>query len=383
MQQEHLHGLYFPYVHFRDESFLKQSLLYWESLGRILPASSPEMAAPSTTLQILEHELKFLDVLQPQVEVENVATSFLSLVQTFGLELVARYTVTETLPHITEIFAEDLSPGLESALIELRLAVPSPQTPGAVLVHNHLARLYMTSVAREVAARHNLHPVTDNLRDFVAIGAGSVQEMAQVLLAEENILVDEASEAVHGPRRRLAYVALETSVPRKLAKVEIETLINFRRSYARELFALRHSIQSLVDAAGRIQNLDDSDGVQKQLETLYLDGPAQHLMGLRANLLTWGVETVPGVLVAQVIVEDEAEAETHLGPSDSGEPEIISAAHGALAFSLMPIRPLAPLELSPRLTVGASAYYLPTEENAKPQLTLVGLNRLAAVLALQ
>jgi hypothetical protein len=34
-------GLYYPYVHFRDEQWLKAAALYWPGLARVVPTGFP------------------------------------------------------------------------------------------------------------------------------------------------------------------------------------------------------------------------------------------------------------------------------------------------------------------------------------------------------
>ena len=34
-------GLYYPYIHFQDEGWLKTAALYWDSMGRIVSIDTP------------------------------------------------------------------------------------------------------------------------------------------------------------------------------------------------------------------------------------------------------------------------------------------------------------------------------------------------------
>jgi hypothetical protein len=34
-------GLYYPFIHFKDEQWLKLSALYWDKMARIVPAKYP------------------------------------------------------------------------------------------------------------------------------------------------------------------------------------------------------------------------------------------------------------------------------------------------------------------------------------------------------
>ena len=376
MAQKH-YGLYYPYVQFRNESWLKLALLYWDHLARILPDG--DSGRDSETVRALRQELGFVDDLAPSAEVVKIPASFLDLIQDYGLELIGRYHVSDGQSGLVQILVGDLSPRLHSSLIESRLAVDCLDAPGKLLVHPHLAKVYMTALAREVATRHDLHPVTDSRRDFVSMAGTSVTEIAQVLLAEENVIIDEASHSEPSQFRQVGYLAIETLLPKNLAALPLQSLVNFRLSFGRELAAFRETVSRLALGAGKMRDLDDDGAVEEQLEALFDRGLGRALTLLNAHLNQWDIETVSGSLAIQVPVFNPGQgAEQAL----SGD-KVVEAAQGALAFSRFAIQSYASLERSPLLEPTLTPYLVPVEEWLKPRQLVQRVSAQAKILALR
>lgn len=70
-------GLYYPYIHFRDEKWLKAAALYWPSLGRVVPAGYPVLDSPMVTR--LNEGLRFVHDVDPAVAARAVADDFLDV----------------------------------------------------------------------------------------------------------------------------------------------------------------------------------------------------------------------------------------------------------------------------------------------------------------
>ncbi len=73
---EYGYSLYYPYIHFHDEKWLKLAALYYDGLGRIVPQGFEPN--DSHTASVLRGELNFIRDLPPDVaEVDLVASEFL------------------------------------------------------------------------------------------------------------------------------------------------------------------------------------------------------------------------------------------------------------------------------------------------------------------
>lgn len=98
-------GLYYPYVHFRDEQWLKAAALYWPALARVVPTGFP--VADPDVVKALRDELDFVTDVDPAGAAVAVAPGFLKAVEDHGPALRQRFladTGTRSLHH--QNFAE-------------------------------------------------------------------------------------------------------------------------------------------------------------------------------------------------------------------------------------------------------------------------------------
>lgn len=87
-------GLYYPYIHFRDEAWLKSTLLYWDRMRRIVPEADVDQAqrGDSATVRQLEAE-GFVEDVIPVQQMNAVGKDFLQLIERHGDQLVERYGI--------------------------------------------------------------------------------------------------------------------------------------------------------------------------------------------------------------------------------------------------------------------------------------------------
>jgi hypothetical protein len=71
-------GLYYPYIHIRDEQWLKLAALYWPRLARVLPHDFP--VPDSETVRTLVDELDFIMPVEPGPTAAAVAPRFLEVI---------------------------------------------------------------------------------------------------------------------------------------------------------------------------------------------------------------------------------------------------------------------------------------------------------------
>jgi hypothetical protein len=85
-------GLYYPFIQFRSDSWIKTAALYWDRLGRIVPeAASPD---DSEVVRNLRGEIDFVADLRPtHHRVWNLSARFEDLIENRGPELRRRYGV--------------------------------------------------------------------------------------------------------------------------------------------------------------------------------------------------------------------------------------------------------------------------------------------------
>src|SRR4051812_29243664 len=75
-------GLYYPYIHFKDDAWVKLSALYWEHMARIVPEGYA--VHDSDTVKRLSGELNFVHDLKPGPEKETVGKEFNDFIRKYN-----------------------------------------------------------------------------------------------------------------------------------------------------------------------------------------------------------------------------------------------------------------------------------------------------------
>jgi hypothetical protein len=84
-------GLYYPHIHFRHDEWLKTSILFWDSIERIVPMGYPPTDSP--TVVELQDKGLVASVFPRPGDLRKVAAPFEHLLATRGDELRSRYAV--------------------------------------------------------------------------------------------------------------------------------------------------------------------------------------------------------------------------------------------------------------------------------------------------
>src|ERR1700730_15642603 len=84
------HGLYYPYIHFQNEGWLKVAALYWDGMYRIVP---PEMLTnDSDEVKRLEQG-GFISRVHPYGAAQEIAAPFRELLQSRGNALKEKFGI--------------------------------------------------------------------------------------------------------------------------------------------------------------------------------------------------------------------------------------------------------------------------------------------------
>ncbi|AVH56531.1 MULTISPECIES: DUF6236 family protein [Streptomyces] len=129
-------GLYYPYINFRDERWLKTAALYWPQLARIVPARFP--TTDSDTVRALAEELDFIVPVEPASSTLGVSSAFLDVIAAHAEDLRQRYGAAAG-PHPRSpayLHRDEVAAEVREALFDAGIAVPSRGTrfsePGVV-----------------------------------------------------------------------------------------------------------------------------------------------------------------------------------------------------------------------------------------------------------
>ncbi len=233
-------------------------------------------------------------------------------------------------------------------------------------MHPRLAFVYMEALAEQMALARNLRPVTDNVRDHVAIGEYTLVRLAQALL-ETDITQPHllgAAPAAGEIERQMASIALQSVLPQNIASIPIEKIIQLRGQHRAELNAFQTHIHEFVAKLDTIQQVNDPRAINAHLEVAYERELKPQLDDLKKCMKSLAIETVIGVLNIKVTLPPflaSAGAALHLAPISP-----IVAGAAAVACSVFPVFQQKRAEIYEKVHASPTAYLLYAQEGLTP-----------------
>jgi len=304
-------ALYYPFIHFRDDSWVKLSALYWNKLNRIVPHSYA--TSDSETVKALapcienirpdwvrpefgDHFAKFILEFSPQLR------------RKYGLELLDSWqsVSAERLPppaggasgtdaRLSYVFFEKLRGELLRLLIDSRLAVADQQDPRWIGMHPELTRVYMTAFAEQVAGERGLNLLTDVVTDHVAAGGWTMERLAEVLLGESLQATTQ-----HEVESATAFVAFRTVLPAHIDQIPAERILEFRAKHLKDLGAFQTYLSGFVEKRPWLSEIEDRFMLERRIQEEYEREVLPKMNDLRAKLHDSGIDTINSVLSIQV-----------------------------------------------------------------------------------
>jgi hypothetical protein len=255
-------ALYYPFIHFRDEAWVRAAALYWDELGRIVPYGGYGFRdAPSITAL---RDAKFIAEFEPDGADYDVSQAFASLVDEWKGPLKERYSVDEpraegaetteffvpdgTDPTLAYVNVDKMHPSLRELLEREHLA-DMDQRPGWAGMHPRMVAVYMTALAQVMASQKAAFPMTDETIDYVSVSGPDVEHIARALL-EDVALPKRTARDVE---EAMVSVAIESVLPSRLADMPIDEVIDLRNRYAPHRVRFQDGMGKLV---GQLSHLE-------------------------------------------------------------------------------------------------------------------------------
>jgi Family of unknown function (DUF6236) len=300
-------GLYYPFIHFRDEAWLKLTCLYWDRMGRIVPAEYG--LRDSRTVREFKDGNYVVDY-QPGGDAQaETARVFQKVVAVYGERLVNRYglhlasewpdepsTVYSRAARfgnakLAYIFSPKLSAGLIEDLVALGLAEQGGRRdPRWIGMHPRLGAVYMTALAHRMATRRSAVPVSDDLLSHLAIGQATMDGMVEALLGDDEAVSASSRQA----QILMADLAIRTVAPSNLENIPARKLIAFRQRYAKERAAFQDQVHSMV-ATLATQNIAEPEALEDHLRVEYDKLLQPHIDDLGQRLRGAGIDTTTAI----------------------------------------------------------------------------------------
>ncbi|MGW1679529.1 DUF6236 family protein [Saccharopolyspora sp. NPDC002376] len=320
-------ALYYPYIHVRDDTWMKYAALYWPKMGRLRPRNYP--VRDSVVARTLQSELGWLVDVPPNQAAHIVQGDFLEFVEEhasklrerFGLHGESRWPVrpAESFmnvssgggassagvvpgdaagsvsegpvlnPRLSYVHLSKVFPRLTESVIESGLAVEVEGRGGRWLgMHPELASVYLCVLTEQVAAQNHLHPVTDQILPHAAASDWNVERLAEALLGERL-----SSGGTPGdPLGTFVLMAFETVVPANLASVPVEKIVEVRQRFGAELDAFREYVTSQVEQMTGIEDVRELTVFQEHVRNEVQRTVSRQLADLRERLRSVGLESV-------------------------------------------------------------------------------------------
>lgn len=292
-------GLYYPYIHFRDEAWLKTAALYWPSLARIVPLGYP--THDSLTVETLRDELDFVIDVEPGPATVETASLFRRLLADHAADLRKQLkstsndirwegvSVREAPPGVAYIHVTKMAEILRHELEDCGLLVDGDRHGRRSEWHGgrsewvgmdaRLGAVYMCVLAEHIARRNVLRPTTDQVELQAAVGGWSADRIARAILGGP--ASEPTTEPATGERTtQVAFLALDLVVPADAAAVPVERIVAIRKRHGAELTAFHEAVDAAAQELSELSDEVDAkilDSYIRHQVDKYFAGPMRDL----------------------------------------------------------------------------------------------------------
>jgi hypothetical protein len=387
-------SVYYPYIHIRDERWLKVAALYWPRMVRIVSPDYPTSNSP--LVEILRDELGFILDLPPDAAARDAAEPFAAFIDGFGPTALRHLRVGQesrslgpdhlAVPHPPASFGaagdiadetcapafehyspqwsvhgigadtagvhgSEVAPPLADKLIDLKLAVPAR---GEWLAMNpELAWLYKCRLTEELARRNNLVPTTDQMPAH-AVMDGPV-DVGSLLGQAGRPLKSADFQAGFG------LLSINAVIPQDLDRVPPAKIVEIRRRFAAQFDRWRQYSDEVAAALEtELQAVESPQVLQAYLDDAvrrFATGPADDI---RRGLADVGVDAAMTALNTKFAMPAAAVAGLAAPPI---------AAAGGIALAATNLRQ-STRRLAQAQQAAPAAYLLSVREALAPQTWL-------------
>ncbi|MEU9155709.1 DUF6236 family protein [Streptomyces sp. NPDC048417] len=390
-------GLYYPYVHFRNEQWIKAAALYWPGLARVVPRGFP--VTDPDLVKALRDELDFVTDVDPREAAAAVAPAFLKAVEDHGAELRQRFLATadtrtfhahrgnrpeplmmgqrivnaeptssddvRTLPRderpLAGLYPHEVDPQLADVLRGAGLAVPAMRSRVArftdvtwLAMDPVLAWIYKCVLTQELARRTRYAPITDQVAAHSATDGWDSDRIAAAMLGEP------PRPASSDQSTRLGLMAVECVLPDGLRSVPVAKIIQLRKDHRAEFNAFTQAVdKAATDLREHVAGIEDRAAFEHYLRLKFDESIALPLEELRKAMSGLNLKTFYSALNYKF----ELPA---LAAAASGWAGNVPIAAGSLAVAAATLRQATAEARDAQLGGSPVSYLLRVERNLKP-----------------
>jgi Family of unknown function (DUF6236) len=304
-------ALYYPYIHFKDETWVKAAALYWDQLGRIVPYGGYQLEDTAAIQRL--RGAGFVTEFVPRGSETAVSAAFQQLIDEWKAPLKAKYSIHRVGvrrggaadyaapewadPDLAYVSVGKVDPALRQLLTRESLAADSDRG-GWIGMHPRLVAVYMTSLAQVMAGEHGAHPMTDEVIDHVSVAGLDVTHIAQALLDDVRLPVRTDREV----EEAMVAFAIESVLPSRLADMPVDEIIDIRERHGAQRAAFQAGMSELVSSLSHMTGGMSAEDFEWHVRNEHEKHVKVPLDELKQSLKDNHVETAVGLIGTQFAV---------------------------------------------------------------------------------
>jgi hypothetical protein len=228
--------LYYPTILIRNDQWIRQSILYWDSIGSIVPQGMERLLERSYDIEILQREGLY-KIYRPDDYVQTNKKLAEEFETTLENELAMDILPRGGLPgrqyhHDSWVYEAKIYPDLVSSLIDKSIAIRKGKK---VYMPSSASILYMSLLAK--------HMANDDLE---AIATPSTDDYVNLRFAFPNLREDT--------RIGVMDFSLQNVLPVPIANTKIVDILKFKERRKDELLQFRQTIYQYQDKLKQVKN---------------------------------------------------------------------------------------------------------------------------------
>lgn len=288
------HGLYYPYINFQDEGWLKTGALYWDSIGRIVGADIPLSDSDDVKRLI---DAGFVQDRRPEFSTkQEIAKPFRELLVSRGEVLQRKFDVTANCSQddLVVVFDEKMDTELLKALLTLNLASTEDRW---IVIHNRLADVYITALAEAMAPTIGARPLAEKGMDHVAVSGLTLERLTDALL-NDNDMRPRPQKRETEIEEAMATVALRYVIPADPDAIPASEIIKFRNAHQEDRGQFQSEVTKIIKELSYMNDMKNPDDITRHLESEYEKRLAGKVKRLETAMQKAGWNTVENALAA-------------------------------------------------------------------------------------
>lgn len=310
-------ALYYPFIHFKDDRWLKLSALYWDSIARVVPKTY--RTDDSAVVKALSGD--YIKTLRPTLVRAECGRTFIEFLSRYKDALREDYWVGNSLrwpkvplaerppeaggpsgsdERMAYVFYEKLSPTLSDAMIDSGLAIPDGYDGRWIGMHPDLARVYAAMVADALSRERALCPLTDNPAHHLAMAGCTVERLAELLLGTKLPPAPMRGRQGAELESTAAFLAFETVLWRNVDDTSPEQILEFRTKHLGARGAFHEYLGDFLEKRRWLEGVSDPRALEDALKHEYTKDLRPKLDALTAKLKHANFDAVNATLVMQV-----------------------------------------------------------------------------------